>query len=80
MENAKEMQKLNDDMEEYLLLAKPGTSFLHEMNSAFEGKDNAIYEVVEERKVKTSMVDNDEPEYTFKLKKVGYQQPKQEST
>lgn len=79
MENAKEMQKLNDDMEEYLLLAKPGTSFLEELNCAFEGRDNGIYEVVEERKIKTSVADSDAPEYTFKVKKVGYQQPKRES-
>jgi hypothetical protein len=79
LEHAKEMSKINDDMEEFLMMAKPGTSFLAEMNNAFEGKDNSIYEVVEERKVKTSNVDSDEPEYTFKLKKVGYNVQKKES-
>ena len=52
------------------MMAKPGTSFLAEMNNAFEGKDNGIYTEVEERKVKTSNFDSEEPEYTFKLKKV----------
>jgi hypothetical protein len=51
-------------------MAKPGTSFLAEMNNAFEGKDNGIYIEVEERKVKTSNFDSEEPEYNFKLKKV----------
>lgn len=37
MENAKEMQKLNDDMEEYLQYAKPGTSIVDELRNAFDG-------------------------------------------
>ena len=39
------MRQLNEDMEEYMLYAKPGTSIIDEMNNAFEGKadSNFIY-------------------------------------
>lgn len=55
-------------MQEYLQYAKPGTSIVNELKSAFEGNGDE-YELVEERKIKTS---NLEPEFTYKLKKVGY--------
>ena len=43
------------------------------MNNAFEGKADAnyIYEVYEERKAKTSSVNQAETETTFKVKKIG---------
>lgn len=37
-ENAREMKKLNDDMDELFQYAKPGTSIIDEMNHAFEGR------------------------------------------
>ena len=52
-ENAKEMKKLNDDMDELFMYSKPSTSIIEEMNNAFQGKSDQ-YELVEERKVKTS--------------------------
>lgn len=56
-----------------MMLAKPGTSIIDEMNNAFEGKadSNFIYEVYEERKAKTSNVKLDEPETVFRVKKIG---------
>ena len=79
MENAAQMRELNDDMQEYLMLAKPGTSIIDEMNNAFEGKadSNFIYEVYEERKTKTS---DGDPESVFRVKKVGMKAQKRVST
>jgi hypothetical protein len=47
------------------------------LRNAFEGNPDQ-YELVEERKIKTSKVD--EPEYQFRLKKVGYKPKPQDST
>ena len=76
LENVREMQKLNEDMDEYLAYAKPGTSVIDEMNNAFEGGPEN-YELVEERKTKTS--NGEEPEFHYRLKKVGFK-PKVKET
>jgi len=71
------MQKLNEDMDEYMLYAKPGTSIIEEMNNAFEGGGDNYELVQEERKTKTS--NGEELEYHYKLKKVAYK-PKPKAT
>jgi hypothetical protein len=74
------MRQLNEDMEEYMMYAKPGTSIIDEMNNAFEGKadSNFIYEVYEDRKAKTSAGEGDN-ESVFRVKKIGIKAIKKES-